>query len=56
MKQLTDDMHRYLAERNEAPRRYIWKADGHEILRKIARAREALAKVTQMMDNSETAD
>lgn len=34
----------YLAERNEAPRRYIWKAKGSEILAKIQRAREALAR------------
>lgn len=33
----------YLAERNEAPRRYQWRADGAKILAKIQRAREALA-------------
>lgn len=34
----------YLAERNEAPQRYVWKADGAKILAKIQRAREALAR------------
>ena len=41
-------VHRYLrdlAERNLAPKRYVWKADGAEILAKIQRAREALAVV-----------
>jgi len=34
----------YLAERNEAPRRYVWKADGTKILAKIQRARAALVR------------
>ena len=33
----------YLAERNEAPRRYVWRAEGAKILAKIQRARAALA-------------
>lgn len=36
----------YLAERNEAPQRYVWRADGQKILDKIRRAREALARQT----------
>jgi transposase len=32
----------YLAERNLAPKRYVWKAQGHDILMKINRARAAL--------------
>jgi transposase len=32
----------YLAERNLAPKRYIWKAKGAEILKKIAKARAAM--------------
>jgi transcriptional regulator with XRE-family HTH domain len=32
----------YLASRNLAPRRYVWKAKGHDILMKINRARAAL--------------
>lgn len=31
----------YLAERNLAPKRYLWKAEGRDILRKINRARAA---------------
>jgi len=44
VKQLADTIITYLAERNSNPRRYIWKADGAEILRKIQRAREILAQ------------
>ena len=33
----------YLAERNLAPKRYIWKAKGAEILQKIERARAVMA-------------
>jgi transposase-like protein/transposase len=46
--ELTDSIIRYLAERNTAPRRYVWRADGNEILEKILRARarlEAMAHV-----------
>lgn len=41
---LVADIHAYLAERNLAPRRYVWKAEGAEILAKIQRARAMLAK------------
>src|SRR5262249_35319818 len=34
----------YLASRNLAPRRYVWKAEGHDILVKINRARGALGR------------
>lgn len=33
----------YLSQRNGAPQRYIWKAEGTRILAKIQRVREALA-------------
>jgi hypothetical protein len=33
----------YLAERDLAPKRYVWKAEGQEILRTIQRAEDALA-------------
>jgi hypothetical protein len=36
----------YLAERDLAPKRYVWKAEGQEILRKIHRAEDALAKTS----------
>lgn len=32
----------YLADRNASPKRYVWRAEGAEILRKIACAKEAL--------------
>jgi transposase/transcriptional regulator with XRE-family HTH domain len=34
----------YLAERNLAPKRYVWRAKGAEILAKIQRARQVLEK------------
>lgn len=36
----------YLAARNEAPKRYVWRADGQKILAKIQRARTAQARQT----------
>ena len=45
--QLIDDIWGYLADRNANPQRYIWKAKGEEILRKIQRAREAQATIDQ---------
>jgi len=44
VKELIDSIDDYLAERNLAPKRYIWKAEGAEILKKIERAREAMAR------------
>jgi transposase len=40
---LIEAISEYLAERNLAPKRYIWKAEGAEILRKIEKARAAMA-------------
>lgn len=42
IRELVDAIEEYLALRNENPKRYVWRAKGEEILRKIARAREAL--------------
>lgn len=39
---LVRSMEAYLAQRDLEPRRYLWKAEGAEILRKIQRAKEAL--------------
>ena len=39
---LTAAINGYLAERNLTPKRYIWKAEGAEILKKIERARAAM--------------
>jgi transposase len=44
VKDLADTIWKYLAERNLAPVRYVWRADGAKILEKIRRAREALAR------------
>jgi hypothetical protein len=33
----------YLAERNQNPKKYVWRASGLKILQKIQRAKEALA-------------
>lgn len=41
--ELVRAMETYLAERNLAPKRYVWKKKGAEILAKIARARAAQA-------------
>jgi transposase len=43
VRQLASDIERYLSERNLNPKPYRWKAKGEEILRKIQRARDALA-------------
>lgn len=40
--ELTVAITEYLAERNLAPKRYVWKAEGAEILKKIERARAAM--------------
>jgi hypothetical protein len=42
--ELVRDINAYLAERNENPKPYIWKAEGAAILAKIKRARAALEK------------
>jgi transposase len=45
--ELVDDIWGYLTDRNTNPQRYIWKAKGEEILRKIQRARQAQAAIEQ---------
>src|ERR1700724_3716067 len=44
-RELADAIIAFLAARNENPRRYVWKAKGEDILRKINAARAALAAV-----------
>jgi len=41
----------YLAEHNRNPKRYVWKAKGQEILRKIRRARQAVARTQAAPQN-----
>ncbi len=48
VKQLTDAITPYLAERNENPEPNQWKADGEKILAKIHRARRALEGAWQI--------
>jgi transposase len=43
--ELTQAILSYLAERNAKPKPYRWHKSGEEIMKKIVRAREALAKV-----------
>lgn len=42
---LVQSIEAYLAQRDLEPKRYVWKAEGEDILRKIKRAKEALAAV-----------
>jgi len=42
-RELADAIIAFLAARNDNPRRYVWKAKGEDILRKINAARQALA-------------
>lgn len=43
-KELVEAIWAYLAERNLKPKRYKWRADGKQVLEKIQRAREVLAR------------
>jgi transposase len=44
VKELSDTIIDFLAERNKNPKRYVWKAKGEDILRKINAARQALQR------------
>jgi transposase len=44
VRELESAINEYLAQRNLAPKRYVWKKKGEEILAKIQRARTARAK------------
>lgn len=41
VRQLVRDIEAYLAERNLSPKRYKWRAEGEEILKKIQKAKQA---------------
>ena len=43
VRQLIRAIEEYLTARNEEPKRYVWRAEGQQILAKIQRARAALA-------------
>ncbi|MFH1158218.1 MAG: IS630 family transposase [Pseudomonadota bacterium] len=44
VRELADTIQGFLADRNANPKRYVWRAKGEDILRKIQSAREALQK------------
>jgi transposase len=46
VKQLIEAIEEFLDVRNQEPKRYIWRAKGEDILRKIEKAREALKGIT----------
>ena len=48
VRELVQAMEAYLTERNLAPKRYVWKKRGEEILAKISKARAALAKAPEL--------
>ena len=48
VQELKEAIFGYLDERNLAPRRYVWKAKGEEILAKIKQARERLNEIIKM--------
>lgn len=43
---LVDSIMDYLAARNQNPKRYVWKASGEQILKKLHRAKQVLASIT----------
>ena len=45
VRELIDAIVDYLVARNDNPKRYVWKAQGEEILKKIQRAKKVLAEV-----------
>jgi transposase/DNA-binding CsgD family transcriptional regulator len=44
VKELAETIIVYLADRNRNPKRYVWKAKGEDILRKIQQARQAMLR------------
>jgi transposase len=47
VKQLIEAIEEFLDVRNEQPKRYVWRAKGEDILRKIEKARAALNAITK---------
>ena len=46
VRELADTIIAFLADRNQNPKRYVWKAKGEDILRKIHQARQTQAQQT----------
>jgi hypothetical protein len=42
---LIDAIDEFLAVRNEEPKRYVWRAKGEDILRKIEKAKAVLDRI-----------
>ena len=53
-RELASSITTFLALHNAQPCRYVWSAKGEEILRKIQRAREAMAAMVKENVYSET--
>ena len=47
VRELVEAIQDYLSARNEKPKKYVWRAQGEEILRKIQKAREAQTQLLQ---------
>ena len=45
VRELIEAIDEFLAVRNEQPKRYVWRATGEDILRKIEKAKTVLAQV-----------
>ena len=45
VRELVEAIQDYLSARNEKPKKYVWRAQGEEILRKIQKARDAQAQL-----------
>ncbi len=45
--ELAASIEAYLRQRDHNPKRYVWKAEGADILRKLHRAKESLTKVCE---------
>ena len=45
VRDLIEAIDEFLAVRNEQPKRYVWRAKGEDILRKIERARAVLNRI-----------
>ena len=49
LRELVRAIEAFLAERNQNPKKYVWRASGQKILEKIRRAKEALAAADVIM-------
>ena len=52
VRELIEAIAEYLADRNANPKRYVWRAKGEDILRKIAKAKEALQAQIKLIQSN----